>query len=76
MELNDFISNVADQFGHTDKSQFIPQAKFRDLQEWDSLTALLVMAMIDEEYHVTLEADEVRNSNTIQELYDVVKSRL
>lgn len=32
--------------------------------------------MADEEYHVTLKGDDIRNAQTIQDLYGVVKSRM
>ena len=38
--------------------------------------ALAIMAMVMEEYGVALLAEEMRNANTIQELYDVVLSHL
>jgi acyl carrier protein len=75
MEINDFISNFADQFEQTERSLFTPQTSYRDLEEWDSLIALSVIAMVDEEYNVKLKGDDLRNSRTIQELYDLVKSR-
>ena len=40
------------------------------------MIALSVMAMIDEEYDVQIKADEMRNAQTIQQLYDVVSSKL
>ena len=46
------------------------------MDEWSSLVALSVMAMIDEEYDVQIKADEMRNSQTVQELYDIVQSYL
>lgn len=39
-------------------------------------TALSVIAMIDEEYDVKIKGDDVRNSQTINDLYEIVKSRL
>lgn len=74
MEISDFISNFADQFEDTDAEIFTPDTKFRDLDEWSSLTALSILAMVDEEYDVQLKADEMRKTNTIQELFDLVKS--
>lgn len=74
MEINDFIENFADQFEDTDSSTFTPETKFRELDEWSSLTALSILAMVDEEYDVQLKADEMRKTNTIQELFDLVKS--
>lgn len=74
MEINDFIQNFADQFDETEASVFTAETNFRDLDEWGSLIALSVMSMVDDEYDVQLTAEEMRATNTIQELYDVVKS--
>lgn len=74
MDIKDFISNFADQFEDTDAEAFTSETKFRELDEWSSLTALSILAMIDEEYDVQLKADEMRKTNTIKELFDLVKS--
>lgn len=74
MEIKEFIENFADQFEDTDASVFTPDTKFRELEEWSSLTALSILAMIDEEYDIQLKADEMRKTNTIQELFDLVKN--
>ena len=76
MELKEFIQNFADQFDETDTSVFTQETKFKELEEWSSLTALSVIAMIDEEYDVKIKGDDVRNSQTINDLYAIVKSRL
>lgn len=72
MEIKEFIENFANQFEDTDISVFTPDTKFRELEEWSSLTALSVIAMVDEEYDVQLKADEMRKTTTIQELFDLV----
>ncbi len=74
MELNNFIKNFANQFDDTDASVFAADTKFRELDEWSSLLALSILAMVDEEYDVQLKADQMRKANTIQELFDIVKS--
>lgn len=76
MELKDFIANFADQFDETDASELTATTVFRDIEEWSSLIALSVIAMVDEEYDVTLKGDDIRNAKTIEDLYNIVKSRL
>lgn len=76
MKIEEFIQCFAEQFDETEECIFNPETKFRDLEEWSSLIALSVMAMVDEEYDVQLKADEMRNANTIKELFDVVNSHL
>lgn len=75
MELKDFIENFADQFDDTEASELKAETKFKELDEWSSLTALSVIAMVDEEYDVTLKGDDIRDSNTIEDLFNVVKSK-
>lgn len=75
MEIKNFISSFAEQFEDTDVSVFTAETQFRELNEWSSLTALSILAMIDEEYDIQLSPAEMRNTNTIQELFDLVKSK-
>ena len=75
MEINEFIANFADQFDETDAEIFTPETKFRELEEWSSLIALSIIAMVDEEYSVTLKGDDIRNSKTIEDLFNVVKAK-
>lgn len=76
MELKEFIANFADQFDEIDVDTLTAETNFRNLEEWSSLVALSVMAMVDDEYEVELKADEMRKTNTIQELFDLVNSKL
>lgn len=55
MEIQEFIQNFADQFDDTDANVFTPQTIFHDLEEYSSIVALSIIAMVDEEYGVTLK---------------------
>ena len=76
MEINEFIKNFANQFEDTELSEFTPETKFRLLDEWESLTALAILNMISKKYGVVLPHKEMRETNTIQELFDLVQSKL
>lgn len=75
MELQDFVAHFAEQFEETEPSVFTPETKYHDLDEWSSLIGLSVIAMVDEEYDVTLKGNDVKNSVTIEDLFNIVKSR-
>lgn len=75
MELQTFIENFAEQFDETEVNVFSVETKFRELDEWSSLIGLSVIAMIDEEYDVTLRGEDMRKANTIGELFEIVKSK-
>lgn len=73
MDIKEFVQNFAEQFEDTDAAVFTPECKFRELEEWSSFMALAIMAMIKLEYDVAITANEMREANTIQELYDLVQ---
>lgn len=75
MEINEFIEKFAEVLDDTDASVLEPETKFRELDEWSSLTALGVIAMADEEFDVELTGNEMRGANTIKELFDLITSK-
>lgn len=75
MEINEFIEKFAEIFDDTDASALNPETKFRELDEWSSLSALGVIALADEEFDVELSGSEMRRANTIQELFDLISSK-
>ena len=75
MELKEFIENFAAQFDDTDASEIKAETVFKELDEWSSLIALSVIAMVDEEYEVTLKGEDIRTSNTVEDLFNLVKSK-
>lgn len=75
MELKEFIKNFADQFEDTDASEIKAETKFKELDEWSSLIALGVIGMVDEEYDITLKGEDIRNSITVEDLFNAVKAK-
>ena len=72
MNIQEFIENFAAQFDDTDVADFTAETRFKQLDEWSSLTALSVIAMVDDEYDVIIKGNDIINSDTIQDLFDVV----
>lgn len=75
MELSKFIENFADQFDDTDLSEIKAETVFHDLDEYSSLIALSIIAMVDEEYDVQLKGDDMRSAVTVEDLFNIVKSK-
>lgn len=75
MEIKEFIEKFAEVFDDTDVATLTPETKFRELDEWSSLSALGVIALADEEFDVELSGNEMRNAETIQELFDLINSK-
>lgn len=75
MDIKEFIEHFAEQFDETDASEFTPTTVFHELDEYSSLIALSIIAMVDEEYDVTLKGDDMKSAVTIEDLYNIVKNK-
>lgn len=75
MELNDFIAAFADQFDDTDPSEINAGTEFHDLDEWSSLTGMSVIAMAKTQYGKTITGKEIRECETVEELFNLVASK-
>lgn len=73
MNIEEFIQNVTDQFD--EPVELRPETRFRELDAWSSLVALLIITMVDDEYGIVLPPEEMRKTITIQELFDLVQSK-
>lgn len=75
MNVNEFLENFADLFDETDASEITVDTEFKSLDEWSSLMALTVISMIDDEYDVAINGNDIRESNTVEDLFHVVQSK-
>lgn len=75
MNLEDFVKSFAEQFEDTDASEIKADTKFHDLDEWSSMIVLGVIAMANIDYDVTLTGQDIKAAETVEDLYNLVKSR-
>lgn len=75
MEINEFIQHFAEQLEETDVNGLTPETNFRDLDEWSSIIGLSIILMVDEEYGITIGADDMKQAQTIGDLYNIVQSK-
>ncbi|MFC3159071.1 hypothetical protein SAMN05443633_12142 [Chryseobacterium arachidis] len=75
MDINNFVSKFSEQFDDTDASEFSADTKFKNLEEWSSILALSIIAMADEEYEKEVTGEDIRNSETIQDLFDILSKK-
>jgi acyl carrier protein len=45
------------------------------LNGWSSLSALSIIAMIDDEYGVAIKGSDIREAKTIEDLYNMVNNK-
>lgn len=75
MKKEEFVSNFALVFDETDESEITLETVFKNLDEWDSLIALSLIAMCDEEYDVKIKGDDITKAVTVEDMFNIVKER-
>jgi acyl carrier protein len=75
MEISSFINDFSLLFDEAEKIDFSPEAQFRSLPEWGSLKAMSLIAMVDMTYKVQINGNDIRSCKTINDLFEIVKSR-
>ena len=70
-----FMEQFAEAIDLMDSSILKRETIFRELEEWDSLAFLSVIAFIDEEYDVIIEGIDFKNLITIGEVIDEIEKR-
>ncbi|MEE9440055.1 MAG: acyl carrier protein [Saprospiraceae bacterium] len=75
MNKTTFLERFKNQIEDFEKGESIEmKTEFRKLKYWDSLTALMVISMIDDDYNISINGDDLNTLNTIQELFDFIIS--
>ncbi len=76
MNIQEFIGHLENEFDDLKPGVLKPESKFRETFEWTSINALILIAMVKTEYDITLTADDLVKSQTVQDIYNVVESRV
>ena len=72
MELINFVNDFSSEFIETPKTIFNSETNYKELPEWDSVLALSIISMIDDNYNKRISGAELRACNTIADLYNVI----
>ncbi|MFH0895874.1 MAG: acyl carrier protein [Bacteroidota bacterium] len=74
--IEDFIKKIEAEFDEMEPGKLLPESNFREKFEWNSVNALIIIALVNTEYDVTINADDLRTSVTVNDLFNIVKSRV
>ncbi len=74
-DIFEFIKKIEFEIDEIDEGMLQPETNYREMEGWSSMLGLIFIALIDTEYDVTINGEELINCATIQDLYDVVKAK-
>ncbi len=75
MTLEEFTINLEKEFEDLEPGTLTPDTNYRDIKNWSSIYALIVVAFIDLNFDIILNANDLKGANTVKELYELVKSK-
>lgn len=75
MDQKEFLNNFELQFDEVEAGTLTMNTKFREIPEWGSLNALLIIAMVDSDYDVTITGDNIKSSETIEDIYNLILAK-
>ena len=75
MEINDFISSFANIFDETEVEELTQNCIFHELEEWGSLTAMGLIALVRTNYGKKITGADIRTCTTIQDLYEMITKK-
>ena len=69
MEIKEFIEKLAEAIEIEDVQNLTAETEFRELDEWGSLSIMLIIAFYDEEFDKQIGDQDILNCKTIKDLY-------
>ena len=70
MEIQDFIVKFAEAIDIENNEELTAETEFHNLDEWSSISVMLLIAFIDEEFGKEITTADIKNALTIQDLYN------
>ena len=75
MDIKDFMKKFAEAIEMDSAEGLKEDTRFRNLEEWNSLAVLSVIAMLDEEYDIQIENVDFKKLETIGDIAQFIENR-
>lgn len=70
--MEKFLSEMAEIL---EEDAVAPNDQLQDFESWDSLAALSVAALADEQFGVTMSSQEINEAVTVEDLYNSILAK-
>jgi acyl carrier protein len=76
MKIEDFIARLEEEYEDLVPGTLKPGSVFREVFEWNSINALILIALVKTEYDVTINAEDIATSKTVEDLFRIITLRV
>jgi acyl carrier protein len=70
--LAEFMNLLAENIEGLEFENIKPDTDFKEAEGWDSMHALLIMALLETEFDVTMKVEQMKNCKTVNDLYNII----
>lgn len=74
--IESFIGLIEKEFQDIEPNTLLPESNYRDIKDFSSMHALVLIALVDTHFDVILTGQDLKSTSTIQDLYNLVQSKL
>ncbi|CAG5079149.1 hypothetical protein [Parvicella tangerina] len=71
-----FIEKLEEEFEDIEKGTLHPDFDYRKIENWGSMHALIIIALVDTEFDISLSGSDLQNTQTINDLYKVIETKM
>ena len=75
MNIEEFTKNIEAEFEDVQPGTITPTTNYRDIKGWSSMYALIIIAFVDTHFDIQLNADDLKASQTIEDLYKIILAK-
>jgi len=75
MDQQQFIKDFEAEFEEVELGSLKPETELENIEEWGSLQALVIIAMLDSKYKVKVTGAELQQTKTVGDVFDLVQSK-
>lgn len=72
MNIQELIEKLEKEIEEVEKGTLTPSTNIRNIDWWSSMHALVIIALVDIEYNVQVSGKDLKEIQTIQDLYDLI----
>jgi acyl carrier protein len=73
--MKEFITNFYEILDDTEVDEIHEKTDFKNLDEWDSMTTLMLIAMVEEKYKKQIKSLDIKESSTLEDLHIRIQAK-
>ena len=75
ISIDEFVSKLEKEFDDVPPGTLKANTNYKQMEQWTSMHALIIIAFIDSEFDIIFKSDDLKNTETISDLYKLIAEK-